>query len=165
MPRHIFPLLLALALAGAPALADTPARSSGGMKLTGKVMHGNGSADLIIEPRYSGHNGLPGTGFCGPWNGGNQKLWFHVTNIGSAPAPASQTHVGFGGALSATIMVPALQPGQTVLRSVAIPLAAWGDSQMHGVVNFLIAADHSDAVAEASVTNNYGQGSCVGPAG
>lgn len=156
----------ALALAATASLADGPARQSGAaLPLAKGVLKGAGSPDLIIEPRYAGHNGLPKTGFCGAWNDGNQKLYFYVTNVGSEPAPASDAYVGFGGALIAMVAVPALQPGQSTLRNATIPLAAWGDSQMHGVVDFLVAADHNDEVPEANVTNNYGEGTCIGPAG
>lgn len=156
-----------LALASTATLADTLARADGGSRPALKgVLKGVGSPDLIIQPRYSGTNGLPKTGFCGPWNGGNQKAYFYVKNIGSDTAPASDTYIGFGGALTAAVAVPSLQPGQSTLRSVTIPLAAWGPGgQMHGAVAFLIAADHNDAVPEANVTNNYGEGTCIGPAG
>ncbi len=126
--------------------------------------HGAGQPDLIIEPRYNGNNGLPGSGFCGPWNGGNQRVYFYVRNIGSAPAPASDVQVNFGGQNFGTLAIPSLSPNQVTLRNTAIPLAAWGPTQYHGSVNFLIAADHNDDMTETSETNNYGQGKCIGPA-
>jgi hypothetical protein len=164
---HKIPLFVAsIALIATAALADTPTRASGGPKSLAKgVLKGAGSPDLIIEPRYAGNSGLPNTGFCGPWNGGNQKAYFYVKNIGAEAAPASDVYVGFGGGLTAMVAVPALQPGQSTLRNTSIPLAAWGGSQMHGVVNFLIAADHNDEVPESNVANNYGEGTCIGPAG
>jgi hypothetical protein len=156
----------AIALTATASLADTPTRTSGGVQPLAKgVLKGAGSPDLIIEPRYAGNSGLPSTGYCGAWNGGDQKAWFYVKNTGSEAAPASDVYIGFGGALTAMVAVPSLQPGQSTLRSTPIPLAAWGDSQMHGVANFLIAADHNDEVPESNVANNYGEGTCIGPAG
>jgi len=157
----------ALALTATAALAETPARAdTGALPLAKGVLKGTGTPDLIIKPRYAGHSGLPETGFCGPWNGGNQKVYFYVTNTGSEAAPASKAFVSFGGDLSKMVGVPGLAPGQSTLRSATIPDAAWGPGgQIHGVVDILIAADHHDEVPEANVTNNYGEGSCIGPAG
>lgn len=139
----------------------TPQR---GLKI-GNRQGGAGQPDLVILPRYGGTNGLPQTGFCGPWNGGNQQVHFYVRNIGSAPMPSSVVQVNFGGNNYGNVAVPALAPNQQTLRTRSIPLAAWGSSQMHGNVQFLIAADHNDAMVEASEANNYGQSNCIGPAG
>jgi hypothetical protein len=163
--RKIPLFVAAIAVTATASLADTPTHTSAGIKPFAKgVLKGAGSPDLIIEPRYAGNSGLPQTGFCGPWNGGNQKAYFYVKNVGSEAAPASDVYIGFGGALTAMVAVPALQPGQSTLRNTSIPLAAWGDSQIHGVANFLIAADHNDEVPESNVANNYGEGTCIGPA-
>ncbi len=126
----------------------------------------NGTArpDLIILPRYSGNSHLPGSGFCGPWNAGNQKVYFYVKNIGAVVAPASDVQVNFGGRNYSTVSVPALAPGQSTLRNKTIPASAWGPSQYHTSVQFLIAADHNDAMLETSETNNYGESNCMGPA-
>lgn len=130
------------------------------------VLAGTGTIrpDLIITPRYGGNSGLPNSGYCGSWNGGNQKVMFYVRNTGTANAPASHVYVGFTEGGFTTLPVPALAPGGQVLRSYDIPLAAWGPSQYHSSANFLIAADHNDAMVETSETNNYGQSSCIGPA-
>jgi hypothetical protein len=154
-----------VAAAAVPALSDTAVRRDG-KTLTPGIggLKGAGVPDLIIEPRYAGHSGLPSTGYCGQWNGGNQRVYFYVRNVGSAQAPASDAYVGFGGDMISMVAVPALQPGQSSLRSVSIPLAAWGPSQYESSADFLIAADHNDDVPEDDVTNNYGEGSCLGPA-
>lgn len=165
MPKFIL-VAAALALITTSALSDTTTRASGALPLAKGVLKGAGQPDLIIEPRYAGTNGLPKTGFCGPWNGGNQKAYFYVKNIGAEAAPASDVYIGFGGDLTQILGIPALQPGQSTLRSTAIPYEAWGPGgQIHGVVNLLIAADHNDDVAEGNVSNNYGEGACIGPAG
>lgn len=126
---------------------------------------GAGTPDLIILPRYSGNNGQPNTGYCGAWNGGNQNVQFYVKNIGSAASPSSVVQVNFGGSNYGTVGVPSLAPNQQTLRSRSIPSAAWGPTQIHASVQFLIAADHDDDMIEGSETNNYGQSKCVGPAG
>jgi hypothetical protein len=160
-------LAVGIAATAVQVVADTPARAGATPKheLGVGVLKGTGTPDLIILPRYAGNNDMPSTGYCGPWNGGNQSVRFYVRNVGSAQAPASDVYVFFGGNLIEMVAVPALGPGQQSSRSVAIPLAAWGPSQIHGSANFLIAADHNDEVPEDDVTNNYGQGSCLGPAG
>jgi hypothetical protein len=162
-----FCIAVGIAACAAPVVAETPSRASGTTKhqLGKGVLKGAGSPDLVIVPRYAGQSGMPTTGFCGPWNGGHQSIRFYVRNVGSAQAPASDVYVSFGGSLTDIVAVPVLGPGQQSARSVEIPLAAWWPSQIHGVASFLIAADHNDDVPEADVTNNYGQGSCVGPAG
>jgi CARDB len=155
-----------IALTAISAIAETPTLRAATATVVDKgILKGAGSPDLIIEPRYAGSSGLPGTGFCGPWNGGNQRAYFYVTNIGSEPAPASDAYVGFGGNLVSMVAIPALQPGQSTLRNTLIPIEAWGPSQIHGVADFLIAADHNDEVPEGNVSNNYGEGTCIGPAG
>jgi hypothetical protein len=160
-------LAVGIAAIAVQVVAETPSRTSATPKRELGIggLKGAGAPDLIIVPRYAGHSGMPTTGFCGPWNGGDQSVRFYVRNVGAAQAPASDVYVGFGGSLTETVAVPALGPGQQTARSVEIPLAAWGPSQMHGVASFLIAADHNDEVPEDDVTNNYGEGSCVGPAG
>jgi len=170
MNRPLLKIALLAAGIGAsalPVLADGLSLSAGQPKgEQGKgVLKGVGSPDLVVLPRYAGNTFLPNTGFCGPWNGGNQSVRFYVRNVGSEAAPASVAYVGFGGSLTATVNVPALAPGQQSSRSVAVPIAAWGSSQLHGSVNFLIAADHNDNVPESNVSNNYAQSSCIGPAG
>ena len=125
---------------------------------------GGGAADLVILPANGGNNGQPGTGFCGPWNGGDQSVRFYVRNVGSANATASHVQINFGGAFHGMRQVPALAPNQQVLITEEIPLAAWGPSQYHSSVNFLIAADHLDAMNEPNEGNNFGQSLCVGPA-
>jgi hypothetical protein len=165
---HLKIALLAATIAATAlsAFADTPARSDGKpQRLAPGGMKGSGAPDLIIEPRYAGNNGMPLTGYCGAWNGGNQSVRFYVRNVGSAQAPASDVYIGFGGNLIAMVAVPALGPGQASQRSAAIPIEAWGHSQIHGSANFLLAADHNDDVPEDDVTNNYGQSYCLGPAG
>lgn len=136
------------------------------MKLATKPLQGTSTVkpDLIIVPWHNGNSGLPNSGYCGPWNGGNQKVYFYVRNVGTVAAPASDVYVGFTEGGTSEIAVPALASGQQVLRSKTIPLAAWGGSQYHGSVNFLIAADHNDDMSEISETNNYGQSTCIGPA-
>ena len=62
------------------------------------------------------------------------------------------------------LAVPSLTPNQQTMHSKSIPSDAWGPTQAHPSANFLIAADHNDAVVEASEANNYGQSSCMGPA-
>jgi hypothetical protein len=153
-----------LALAPMSAEAESPTRRGGPQALVTGDLKGTSSPDLIIEPRYAGNSGLPGSGFCGPWNGGNPRVYFYVRNTGLEPAPASDAYVFFGKTLNASTGVPALDAGEQSLRSVAIPEAAWGPSPDHGAVDFLIAADHNDDVPEDDVTNNYGEGTCFGPA-
>jgi len=126
---------------------------------------GAGKPDLIILPRYSGNSGLPHSGYCGAWNGGNQKVQFYVKNVGSVASPNSVVQVNFGGSNYGTIGVPSLAPNQQTLRSRSIPSEAWGPSPYHASVQFLIAADHNDDMVEDSETNNYGQSTCMGPAG
>jgi len=128
------------------------------------LSNGTGRADLVILPWHNGTNGQPSTGFCGPWNGGNQKVYFYVKNVGSAVAPSTDVQVNFGGANFSEITVPSLAPNQSTLRSKTIPQSAWGPTQYHSSVQFLIASDHNDDVTEVSETNNYGQGTCTGPA-
>jgi hypothetical protein len=130
----------------------------------GIIAQGPAKPDLIILPRYAGNNGQPQSGYCGPWNGGNQSVQFYVKNIGGAASAHSVVQVNFGGKNVGTLQVPALAPNQQTLRSKSIPLAAWGPSQYHASVQFLIAADHNDDMVEASEANNYGQSTCVGPA-
>ncbi len=126
--------------------------------------HGAGKADLVILPRYSGNSGLPGSGFCGPWNGGNQKVYFYVKNIGNGVAAASDAYIGFNDGYNSTITVPQLAPNQSTLRSKTIPAGAWGPTQYHSSVQFLIAADQNDDTNETNDSNNYGQSTCMGPA-
>ncbi|VAW00065.1 hypothetical protein MNBD_ALPHA07-1925 [hydrothermal vent metagenome] len=125
---------------------------------------GAGKADLVILPRYSGNSGQPGSGFCGPWNGGNQTVYFYVKNIGNGVAASSDVYIGFNGGYNSTITVPQLAPNQRTLRSKTIPAGAWGPTQYHSSVQFLIAADQNDDTTETNVSNNYGQSTCVGPA-
>lgn len=128
---------------------------------------GNGYADakpdLIILPKYNGNNGLPNTGYCGPWNGGHQSVIFYVKNAGDKMAAASNVYIGFGGGLVAIKPVPAIGAGQQVQIGQLIPQNAWSN-HAHPSANFLIAADHNDDLDEESVTNNYGQSTCIGPA-
>lgn len=126
--------------------------------------NGTGAADLMIVPASGGSNGQPNTGYCGAWNGGDQSVRFYVRNVGSANASASHVQINFGGPYHGMRQVPALAPNQQVLITEAIPLGAWGHSQYHGSVNFLIAADHLDAMNEPNEGNNFGQSQCVGPA-
>jgi hypothetical protein len=138
---------------------------------TGKAgatgLAGNGyvdaKADLIIVPQYGGSGGLPGTGYCGPWNGGNPSVKFFVKNIGDKAAPASDVYIGFGGSNFAVKAVPAIGAGQQVAVSHPIPANAWSN-HAHPSVQVLVAADHNDDVTEESVANNYGNGTCIGPA-
>jgi len=122
-----------------------------------------GKPDLIILPRYAGNSNMPNTGYCGAWNGGNQSVRFYVKNIGNAVAPQSYVQVNFGGSNYGLVAVPSLAPNKQIARSRAIPASAWSPGG-HSSVQFLIAADHNDAMNEISVTNNYGQGTCQGPA-
>ena len=120
--------------------------------------------DLIIVPKYNGgNNGLPNTGYCGPWNGGQPSVIFYVKNAGNKMAAASDVYIGFGGGLIAIKPVPAIGAGQQVQIGQLIPPNAWSN-QAHPSVNFLIAADHNDDLDEESVANNYGQSTCIGPA-
>jgi len=130
----------------------------------GGYSNGAGTPDLVILPWKGGNSGQPNTGYCGPWNGGNQKVYFYVKNVGSGVAAASDVYVGFLGDSDSTIAIPSLAPNQSVLRSKTIPLSAWGPSQYHSSVSFLIAADHNDETSETNVANNYGQSTCNGPA-
>lgn len=124
---------------------------------------GTGQADLVVLPWHGGNSGQPNTGFCGPWNGGNQKVYFYIKNIGSAQAPVSDVQVNFGGNNHSIVTVTSLAPNQQTLRSKTIPLSAWGPTQYNNSADFLIAADHNDDVNESNVANNYGQSSCLGP--
>jgi len=125
---------------------------------------GGGAADLAIFPANGGSNGQPNSGYCGPWNGGNQSVRFYVRNVGNANATASHVQVNFGGPYHGLVQVPALGPNQQILITEAIPIAAWGASQYHSSVDFLIAADHLDAMNEPNEGNNFGQSLCMGPA-
>lgn len=166
-----------LALASAMVLgavtaeaADLRLKRSGGASDLGfksaplKGGHGAGIADLVILPWHGGNTGLPNSGFCGPWNGGNQKVFFYVKNIGSGVAASSDVYIGFNDGYNSTITVPQLAPNQSTLRSKTIPAGAWGPSQYHSSVQFLIAADHNDDTTETNDSNNYGQSTCNGPA-
>jgi len=172
-------IALATALIAGAATADAAElrkkANSGGAKsmiqkvqpqagVSGSLSNGAGVADLVILPWHGGNSGQPNSGYCGPWNGGNQKIYFYVKNIGSGIAAASDVYVGFLNDSNSTISVPALAPNQATLRSKTIPLSAWGPSQYHSSVQFLIAADHNDETSETNVTNNYGQSTCNGPA-
>ncbi len=126
--------------------------------------HGVAKADLVILPWHSGNSGLPNSGFCGPWNGGNQKIYFYVKNVGNGIAASSDVYIGFNDGYNSTITVPQLAPNQSTLRSKTIPAGAWGASQYHSSVEFLIAADHNDDTTETNDSNNYGQSTCNGPA-
>lgn len=120
--------------------------------------------DLVILPAAGGNSGQPNSGYCGPWNGGDQSVRFYVRNIGNTQASASHVQVNFGGPYHDMLQVPALAPNQQVLMTRDIPIGAWGSTQIHSSANFLIAADHLDAMNEVSEANNYGQSKCVGPA-
>lgn len=181
MKRFIFSSLVAavaLSAAGASAQSITlgagsnDRRGGGGLSvgvginignLIGKRQNGTGQPDLVVVPWKNGSNGQPNTGFCGPWNGGNQTVKFYIRNAGSGAAGPSMAYVGFQ-TNTYLINVPALNPGQQALVTRAIPAQAWGPSQYHSSVAFQIAADHLDQTTESPVTNNYGNGHCVGPA-
>lgn len=146
---------------GGKAPIQMPAPQKG---LSAGPLGGAGVADLVILPWHGGNSGQPNSGYCGAWNGGNQKVYFYVKNIGSGIAAVSDVYIGFNGGYNSTITVPQLAPNQSTLRSKTIPAGAWGPTQYHSSVQFLIAADHNDETTETNVTNNYGEGTCVGPA-
>ncbi|WP_343562000.1 CARDB domain-containing protein [Kiloniella sp. b19] len=155
--QHVRPVAPARRLQGTQA-----GRAAGPAILNG--VGTPGQPDLVIEPWRNGTGGLPNSGYCGPWNGGNMAVKFYVVNKGNALAGPTVAQVNFGGTNYGTVPVPAIAPNAKRLITSQIPLAAWGPNQYHASVNFLIAADHNDALNETDVTNNYGQGKCMGPA-
>jgi hypothetical protein len=74
----------ALALSSTARLSDTVTRASG-----------TGQPGMITQPRHAGTNGLPKTGLCDPWNGGNQKVGLCGTNANilfAARSPGGRIH-------------------------------------------------------------------------
>ncbi len=128
----------------------------------------NPGADIIVLPKYGGNGGLPNTGFCGSWNGGNQSVKLVVKNNGATQAAASVTYVEFRANFApyqwpVNVATPALAPGQTQNVSVPIPADAWSHNA-HPSVNFYLAGDVLKMVAETNETNNSKLSSCIGPA-
>lgn len=136
----------------------------------GAVLKGNsngaGKPDLVVQARFNGNNGLPNTGYCGAWNGGNQSVVWRLKNVGSVPSPASQVWVSFDPQdfnMLMKVNAPALAPGQTANMHVNIPAGAWSNNA-HPSVNFSWHADGQWIIDEASEANNGGSSNCIGPA-
>ena len=134
--------------------------------LTTGTSKGGGSGnlpDLVPMQNFSGNNGLPQTGYCGPWNGGDPSLHIRVRNFGGVPAGVSQLTVQFSSGHIDNVNVPALAPGASALVTVPVPDAAWS-AQYHGNVQFNMTANSTNSVAESNLSNNTSSSQCIGPA-
>ena len=143
------------------------------------ISNGVGSPDLVIRypsqapcagnscnssPPPSTH--LPGSGFCGPWAGGNQRVYFLVVNIGSGPSANSLVGIEYSDAYAGNFYVqsaPSLQPGESVLLSFNVPAIAWTPGS-HSSYHFILSADQQNSVAETNERNNHESSYCMGPA-
>ncbi|WP_020593466.1 hypothetical protein [Kiloniella laminariae] len=136
---------------------------------------GTGTPDLVVLPAYGGSSGMPNTGYCGSWNGGNQSVRWIVRNTGTAQAASSVVSLGFAVPLgqpwsdkyptNQVINVPALAPGQQIQMAYAIPAISWTPTA-HPSVTFGFAADyHQDNLEQGGEGNNLVSNAfCLGPA-
>ncbi|MEO1138220.1 MAG: CARDB domain-containing protein [Pseudomonadota bacterium] len=131
---------------------------------TGTSKGGTGNfPDLIVFASNAITNGLPGTGFCGAWNGGNPSLNIVVGNVGNVQAGQSQLSVQFSNGSIDNVNVPALNSGQNAVINVPIPGSAW-TAPFHGHVQFDITANSTNVVPEGNLSNNTESSICIGPA-
>lgn len=182
--KHTFGKSLALVavLLGAASIASAQVRTDqiqmapkpGG---TGPIISsGVGSPDLVVASPYaslcigcrvpaSAH--LPESGYCGPWNGANQKVRVNVVNAGSAPSGPSQVRINFlysGSGLQAIANVPPIDAGNgSYLVEFNVPAGAWSPGG-HSSYHFTLTADSSGAVSESNEGNNTATSYCMGPA-
>ncbi|MCZ4280284.1 hypothetical protein O4H49_05820 [Kiloniella laminariae] len=136
---------------------------------------GPGIPDLVVLPAYGGSSGMPNTGYCGSWNGGNQSVRWIVRNNGTAQAASSAVSLGFAVPLgqpwsekyptNQVLNVPSLAPGQQIQMSFAIPAVSWSPTA-HPSVTFGFAADyHQDNLEQGGEGNNLVSNAfCLGPA-
>ena len=133
----------------------------GGLSIGG--LSGAGQPDLVIEPRFGGTTGMPGTGFCGFWqNGQNHTMVFYIRNQGSMTVPGTQVQISFG-TQSFVQNVAALPPGGQRVVTQVIPPEAWRQPN-HPIVDFVVTADPLQNMSESNEGNNSAQDRCRGPA-
>lgn len=189
--KHIFAKLLVLFVASTLlsiatiSVANAQVRTNPTLKVPTQngagpiISNGVGSPDLVIRhpsqapcagnscnnsPPSSTH--LPGSGFCGLWAGGNQRVQFLVVNIGSGPSAHSLVGIEYTDAYAGDFYVqstPALQPGESVLLSFNVPAMAWTPGS-HSSYHFNLRADTFSAIAETNERNNVEGSYCMGPA-
>ncbi len=139
---------------------------SGGVSIGGLTVGGLGGAgrpDLVIVPRFGGSTGMPGTGFCGFWqNGQNHTMVFYIRNQGSTTVPGTQVQISFQNA-SFVQNIAALPPGGQRTVTQVIPPEAWRQPN-HPIVNFTVTADPLQNMTESNERNNVAQDRCRGPA-
>ncbi|WP_421783521.1 hypothetical protein [Kiloniella litopenaei] len=134
----------------------------------------NGTPDLVVLPASGGTNGMPNTGYCGSWNGGNQSIRWIIRNVGTGMAPASVVSVGFDVPLGQpwndtyptqqSLNVPPLAPGQQFMMSHPIDPVSWSPTA-HPLVSFGFFADYHANIDEISEANNHVEyARCLGPA-
>jgi len=137
---------------------------------TGTLSNGTaGKADMIVTAYAAGNSGLPGAGFCGPWNGGNPKIRMNVQNTGGTVSEPTSLTLRFkkpngGGWDGAVINLPKIGAGQSKAIFYPVPAWAWAPGH-HSSITFAGAVDASQFVAESNEGNNAYGGSCMGPAG
>ena len=110
---------------------------------------------------------MPNTGFCGPWNGGNQQVRLKIANVNATPAAATQVRINYlyaGAGLQTVANVPALGANQTHVVNFNVPAGAWSQSD-HPTLHYTIQADSGLVVAESNENNNSATSLCMGPAG
>ncbi|WP_417454429.1 CARDB domain-containing protein [Kiloniella sp.] len=134
----------------------------------------NGTPDLVVLPASAGTNGMPNSGYCGSWNGGNQSIRWLIRNVGTGMAPASVVSVGFDVPLGQpwndtyptqqSLNVPPLAPGQQFAMSHPIDPVSWSPTA-HPIVSFGFFADYHATIDEVSEANNHVEyARCLGPA-
>lgn len=155
-------------------IAPTPPGGTGPI-----ISSGVGSPDLIVAPPYlipciddirncraPRMTHLPESGYCGPWNGGNQKVRLNVINIGTAQSGLTQVNIEYlysGAGLTAAAVVPSLQPGETFLVEFSVPAGAWAPGG-HSSYHYRLIVDIPGSVSESNEGNNVETSHCLGPA-
>ena len=177
-------LVTAAALLGTATVASAQVRTTPTVKappvVGGGVIISRGVAkpDLILVypydvPCMNGNcalpptSHLPNTGFCGPWNGGNQQVRLKIANVNATPAAATQVRISYlysGAGLQSVANVPALASGQTHVVNFNVPAGAWAPG-LHSSLHYTIQADSGLVVAESNESNNSATSHCIGPAG
>lgn len=117
--------------------------------------------DLRIEPWKGGSSGMPNTGYCGPWNGGNMKIYFYVKNVGNAAIQPTLGITEFEGGKFVTFGAPALSPGQKKLVSMTLPANAI--EGLNDSTSFTMKANYMHKFGESNYLNNGSTGHCLGP--
>lgn len=167
--KNIVSTVLALGIATSSAFAENIQAPTPGQDpinpIIGFLVEGVLASDLVVLPYAEGPTGPQGSGFCGTWDGTQQKVRMVIKNAGATPSNPSQMSLTFRNPDDqswemSVVHLPAIAAGQSETIFYPIPNWAWSVEATSKAV-FAGAIDIKGATAEKNEDNNVYGGTCL----